>query len=159
MTAGGRKIARDLQRSPTLRALKQHDWFRGAPAQVVNGFAELLIISRELHARIKNEGVIRADGTLHPAVEAFRKYKHTELGYLTAIADMRRAEHEQARDLVADMARAIEAPQAAGQDETPVAEEIEPSAAAPGVEPSASAPDEQAAFDFAAPADNDEAKR
>ena len=46
--------------------------------------------------------VLREDGTVHPAVEAFRKYKLTELGYLTAIAEMRHAGHEEPRDLVAE---------------------------------------------------------
>jgi hypothetical protein len=50
---------------------------------------------------------MREDGTVHPAVEAFRKYKHTELGYLTAIAEVRQAEHEEPRDLVAEMAGAM----------------------------------------------------
>jgi hypothetical protein len=87
-------------------ALKQHEWFSAVPSQVLGSVAEMLAISRELRAKIRAEGVMRADGTLNPAVEAFRKYKHTELGYLTAIAEMRRAEHEEPRDLVAEMARA-----------------------------------------------------
>ena len=104
LTADGRRIARDMQRNQLARGLRQHQWFRGAPSQVVAGFAELLLVSRELRARIKTEGVMRGDGTLNPAVEAFRKYKHTELGYLTAIAEMRRAEHHQPEDIVSLMA-------------------------------------------------------
>ena len=56
--------------------------------------------------RIKREGVMREDGTIHPAVEAYRKFKHTELGYLTAIAEMCRAEAQEPNDLLAEMARA-----------------------------------------------------
>jgi cytochrome P450 len=108
LTDLGRRAARDMQRSQLARGLRQHEWFRGAPSQVVAGFAELLLVSRELRARIKADGVMRPDGTVHPAVEAFRKYKHTELGYLTAIAEMRRAEAEEPDDLVAQLARATD---------------------------------------------------
>ena len=45
---------------------------------------------------------------MNPVVEQFRKFKHTELAYLQAMADMRRAEHEEPRDLVAEMARCDE---------------------------------------------------
>jgi hypothetical protein len=90
------------------RELKQHEWFAQVPTQVLGGFAELLAISRELRARIKAEGVIRPDGTVNPAVESFRQYKGTELKYLSAMAEMRRAEHEEPRDLVAEMARCDE---------------------------------------------------
>jgi hypothetical protein len=109
ITESGRRIAHDMQRNGLSRQLRQHEWFRDVPTQVVGGFAELLLVSRELRARIKAEGVMRADGSVNPAVEAFRKYKHTELGYLTAIAEMRNAEHEEPRDLVAEMARCNEA--------------------------------------------------
>jgi hypothetical protein len=116
-TESGRRAVRDMQRSQLARGLRQHGWFRDVPAQVIGGFAELLLVSRELRARIKTEGVMREDGTVHPAVEAFRKYKHTELGYLTAIAEMRHAEHEEPRDLVAEMARCdeVEPVQEAGE--------------------------------------------
>jgi hypothetical protein len=87
--------------------------------QVVGGFAELLLVSRELRARIKIEGVQRADGSVNPVVEQFRKFKHTELAYLQAMAEMRRAEHEEPRDLVAEMARCdeVEPVQEAGEPE------------------------------------------
>jgi hypothetical protein len=55
---------------------------------------------------------------VHPAVEAFRKYKRTELDYLTAIAEMRQAEHEPSSDLVAEMARVTEAEPGAGKQRT-----------------------------------------
>jgi hypothetical protein len=99
------KTIRDGQRYAITRELKQHEWFRAVPTQVLGSLAELLAVSRDLRAKIKKEGVMREDGSLHPAVEAFRKYKHTELSYLTAIAEMRQAEHESPRDLVAEMAR------------------------------------------------------
>jgi hypothetical protein len=105
ITESGRRAARDMQRNGLARGLRQHEWFRDVPSQIVGGFAELLLVSRELRARIKADGVQRADGTVNPAVEAFRKYKHTELGYLTAIAEMRNAEHDEPHDLVAEMAR------------------------------------------------------
>jgi hypothetical protein len=52
--------------------------------------------------------VQRPDGSVNPVVEQFRKFKHTELAYLQAMAEMRRAEHEEPRDLVAEMARCDE---------------------------------------------------
>jgi hypothetical protein len=110
LTANGRRIARDMQSRQFARGLRQHEWFRGAPSQVVTGFAELLLVSRELRARIKSEGTMRADGTMNPAVEAFRKYKHTELGYLTAISEMRRAAQTEPADIVAMMAQHLDEP-------------------------------------------------
>jgi hypothetical protein len=98
------RARRDAQRFQLTRELKQHEWFAQVPTQVLGGFAELLAISRELRAKIKTEGVMRADGTVHPAVEQFRKIKHTELNYLQSMMEMRRAEHEEPRDLVAEMA-------------------------------------------------------
>jgi hypothetical protein len=57
---------------------------------------------------VPSEGIMRADGTIHPAVEALRKYKHTELGYLQAMAEMRHAEESHRQiDIVAEMARAV----------------------------------------------------
>jgi hypothetical protein len=99
------KLLRDSQKYAITRELKQHEWFSQVPTQVLGSLAEMLAISRDLRAKIKRESVMRPDGTVHPAVEAFRKYKHTELGYLTAIAEMRKAEHEEQRDLAAEMAR------------------------------------------------------
>src|ERR1700730_25185 len=110
---------RDAQRFALTRELKQHEWFAQVPTQVLGGFAELLAISRELRARIKADGVMRSDGTVHPAVEQFRKIKHTELNYLQSMMEMRRAEHEEPRDLVAEMARCdeVEPLQEAGEPE------------------------------------------
>jgi hypothetical protein len=98
------RARRDAQRFALTRELKQHEWF----AQVLGGFAELLAISPELRAKIKADGVMRSDGTVHPAVEQFRKIKHTELNYLQTMMEMRHAEHEEPRDLVAEMARCDE---------------------------------------------------
>ena len=108
LTESGRKTARAQQRNYLATTLRRHEWFAQVPQQVVGGFAELLLVSRELRARIKIEGVQRADGSVNPVVEQFRKFKHTELAYLQAMAEMRRAEHEEPRDLVAEMARCDE---------------------------------------------------
>lgn len=108
LTDSGRRAARDMSRSQLARGLRQHEWFRDVPSQVVGGFAELLLVSRELRGRIKLDGVQRADGSLNPVVEQFRKFKHTELAYLQAMAEMRRADHDEPEDLVAQMARATE---------------------------------------------------
>ena len=105
LTESGRKTARAQQRNYLPTTLRWHEWFAQVPQQVVGGFAELLLVCRELRARIKIEGVQRADGSVNPVVEQFRKFKHTELAYLQAMAEMRRAEHEEPRDLVAEMAR------------------------------------------------------
>jgi len=102
------RARRDAQRFQLTRELKQHEWFAQVPTQVLGGFAELLAISRELRAKIKADGVMRPDGTVHPGVEQFRKIKHTELNYLQTMMEMRRAEHEEPRDLVAEMARCDE---------------------------------------------------
>jgi hypothetical protein len=123
LTESGRKTARAQQRNYLATTLRRHEWFAQVPQQVVGGFAELLLVSRELRARIKIEGVQRADGSVNPVVEQFRKFKHTELAYLQAMAEMRRAEHEEPRDLVAEMARCDEA--------EPVQESIEPSTLPP----------------------------
>jgi hypothetical protein len=113
------RARRDAQRFQLTRELKQHEWFAQVPTQVLGGFAELLAISRELRAKIRTEGVMRADGTVHPAVEQFRKIKHTELNYLQSMMEMRRAEHEEPRDLVAEMAWCdeVEPVQEAGEPE------------------------------------------
>jgi hypothetical protein len=111
------KATRDAQRYAITRELRQHEWFSQVPTQVLGSLAEMLAISRDLRAKIKREGVMREDGTVHPAVEAFRKYKHTELGYLTAIAEMRRAEREEPRDLVAAMAAGDEIAEPAAEAE------------------------------------------
>ena len=102
------RARRDAQRFALTRELKQHEWFAQVPTQVLGGFAELLAISRELRAKIKADGVMRPDGTVHPAVEQFRKIKHTELNYLQTMMEMRHAGHEEPRDLVAEMARCDE---------------------------------------------------
>jgi hypothetical protein len=99
---------RDAQRYMLTRELKQHEWFAQVPTQVLGGFAELLAISRELRAKIKAQGAVKDDGTVHPAVEQFRKIKATELNYLQAMAEMRKAEHGEPEDLVAQMARVTE---------------------------------------------------
>jgi hypothetical protein len=114
---------RDAQRFALTRELKQHEWFAQVPTQVLGGFAELLAISRELRARIKADGVMRSDGTVHPAVEQFRKIKHTELNYLQSMIEMRNAEREEPRDLVAEMARCDEvAPEPEAVEPEPEAE-------------------------------------
>ena len=95
-----------MSRSQLARGLRKHEWFQGVPGPVVHGFAELLIVSRELRARIKTEGVMRADGSVNPAMESFRKYKHTELSYLTAIAELKRERDTAPVDLVAQLAAA-----------------------------------------------------
>lgn len=109
LTATGRRSLRDGLRNQVCWGLRTHPWFEGVPAPVVSGFIELVFISKELRAKIKEQGVmrVREDGTseLHPAVEAFRKFKGTELNYLTAIAEMRR-EQSPPEDLVAQLARA-----------------------------------------------------
>jgi hypothetical protein len=105
LTESGRKSARDQQRNYLTTTLRRHEWFQNVPTQVLAGFAELLLISRQLRAKIKTDGVMRADGTLHPAVEQFRKYKATELAYIQAIDEMRRAKQQTGEiDLVAQMA-------------------------------------------------------
>jgi hypothetical protein len=63
LTESGRKTARAQQRNYLATTLKRHEWFAQVPQQVVGGFAELLLVSRELRARIKIEGVQRADGS------------------------------------------------------------------------------------------------
>src|SRR6266568_534356 len=104
-----RQRMRDRKRERMQRALKQHQWFEQVPSQILGGLAELLLVSRELRARIQAEGIMRADGTIHPAVEALRKYKHTELGYLQAVAEMRHAEESSGpRDIVEAIARVTE---------------------------------------------------
>jgi hypothetical protein len=60
----GRPAYSARQRSQLARGLRQHEWFSGAPSQVVAGSAELLLVSRELRAKVKTEGVMRADGTV-----------------------------------------------------------------------------------------------
>jgi len=95
---------RDAQRFMLTRELKQHEWFAQVPTQVLGGFAELLAISRELRAGIKAQGgAVRPDGTPHPSVEQFRKVKGTELNYLQTMMEMRRAEHSEPEDLVAQI--------------------------------------------------------
>jgi hypothetical protein len=94
---------------------------------VVAGFAELMLVSQELRALMKAEGLMREDGTMHPAVEMFRKFKRTELDYLTAIAEMRRGEAEP-EDLVAQLARHVDGetvePEAPVQEEPPKGDDV-----------------------------------
>lgn len=92
------------------RGLRHHEWFRAVPGPVVAGFEELLLVSRELRARIKTEGVMRPDSSVNPAVESFRKYKHTELNYLTTIAELKRERECAPLDIVGQMARADDPP-------------------------------------------------
>jgi hypothetical protein len=66
-----------MQRSQLARGLRQHEWFRDVPSQVAASWSYWS--SRENCSRIKAEGIMRVDGTVHPAVEAFRKYTGTRL--------------------------------------------------------------------------------
>jgi hypothetical protein len=106
LTEAGRKRVRDLRRERVERELRRHEWFAEAPRLVVSGFADLVVVSRELRALMLTAGLMRADGEdVHPAVKTFREYKHTELGYLKAMVALSAAQTSEPRDLVAEMAR------------------------------------------------------
>jgi len=84
---------RDRKRERLARSLRAHEWFAQVPSQVLGGLAELILISRELKARIQLEGVMRTrpDGSneIHPAVEPLRRYKLAELDYLRTITEIK----------------------------------------------------------------------
>jgi hypothetical protein len=96
---------RDHKREHLQRSLRQHEWLAQVPQQVFGGLAELILVSRELRARLQNEGVMRprANGgrEIHPAVEALRRYKLAELAYLQTISEIRHGEESSAIDLPA----------------------------------------------------------
>jgi hypothetical protein len=96
---------RDRKRERLQRSLRQHRWFDQVPSQVLGGLAELILISRELRARIQHEGVMRPrpDGIseIHPAVEPLRRYKLAELDYLRTINEIRLGEEGVVIDLPA----------------------------------------------------------
>jgi hypothetical protein len=48
------------------------------------------VVSRELRTRIQTEGLVSADGTLNPCIEAHRRSKRTELEF----ADDVRSDHQ-----------------------------------------------------------------
>jgi hypothetical protein len=75
VTEAGQKRIRDLSRERIERELRQHEWFAEAPRLVVSGFADLVVVSRELRQLMLSAGLMRADGEdVHPAVKAFREY-------------------------------------------------------------------------------------
>jgi hypothetical protein len=77
----------------------------------VSGFADLIVVSRELRALMLTAGLMRADGEdIHPAVKAFREYKHTELSYLKQMVELRTAQALEPLDVVAQMARVEDPP-------------------------------------------------
>jgi|SRR5581483_3268578 len=121
LTAAGRKSLRDQQRNYMSSVLRRHEWFERVPSQILSGLAELLLTSRELRAVIKTEGVMRvnADGTrgVHPAVEHFRKYKLAELNYIQTI--LQGMDSEPVDDLVAQMARHVDAEPSAAKSDPP----------------------------------------
>jgi hypothetical protein len=110
VTEAGRKRVRDIRRERVERELRGHSWFTEAPRLLVSGLADLMVVSRELRALMLTEGLKRPDGeTLHPAVEALRAYKHTELCYLKTMVELCAAQPSQSQDLVAAMAAEPEA--------------------------------------------------
>jgi len=105
VTQAGQKRIRDLRRQRVERELRRHEWFAEAPRLVVSGFADLVVVSRELRSLMLTAGLMRADGEdVHPAVKAFREYKHTELSYLKQMVELRAAQASQSADIVAEMA-------------------------------------------------------
>jgi hypothetical protein len=106
LTEAGRKKIRDNRREAIERELRRHEWFASAPRLVVSGYAGLVVVSRELRALMLKEGLMCADGEdVHPAVKAFREYKHTELNYLKQLFEMHAARASQPVDIVAQMAK------------------------------------------------------
>jgi hypothetical protein len=102
-----RKRIHDHRRTVVARQLRRHEWFVAVPRQIINGFAELLVVSTDLRQRLKTDGIMRPDGTLHPAVDALRKYKQTELGYLAKMAEIRQMEQQGEPDIVEAIAKAV----------------------------------------------------
>jgi hypothetical protein len=110
LTEPGRQRMRDIRRERVERELRRHAWFTEAPRLLVSGLADLVVVSRELRALMLTEGLMRADREeVHPAVKAFREYKHTELGYLKTMVELCAAQPDEHDDLVAQMARAADA--------------------------------------------------
>jgi hypothetical protein len=52
---------RHLRRERTARRLKGHEFFEQAPGPVLDGFAELLVVSKELRTKIQTDGIMRAN--------------------------------------------------------------------------------------------------
>jgi hypothetical protein len=112
LTKSGRKRIRDVRRERVERELRRHEWFAEAPRLVVSGFADLVVVSRELRSLMLTAGLMRADGEdVHPAVRAFREYKNTELSYLKQMIEMRAAQASEPLDLVGAMAAHVDAPE------------------------------------------------
>jgi hypothetical protein len=105
VTEIGRKRIRDIRRERIERELRQHQWFAEAPRLVVSGLADLIVVSRELRQLMLQSGLMRKDGEdVHPAVRAFREYKHTELGYIKQLVELHAVQASGPLDLVAAMA-------------------------------------------------------
>jgi hypothetical protein len=64
VTEAGQKRIRDLSRERIERELRQHEWFAEAPRLVVSGFADLVVVSRELRQLMLSAGLMRADGKM-----------------------------------------------------------------------------------------------
>jgi hypothetical protein len=113
LTEAGRKRIRDLRRERVERELRRHEWFAEAPRLVVSGFADLVVVSKELRVLMLTARLMRPDGEdVHPAVKAFREYKHTELSYLKQMVELRTAQATEPLDIVAQMAQQIDVPEA-----------------------------------------------
>jgi hypothetical protein len=85
------------------RMLRQDENLAGVPMHLLSSLAELKLIGRQLYAHIKAQGAIRKDDAVQPAVEAHRKNAHEQLCFLNTIAELRRAQTSEPRDIVAFM--------------------------------------------------------
>jgi hypothetical protein len=128
LTESGRKKIRDMRRERVERELRRHQWFATAPRLVVSGYADLVVVSRELRTLMLTVGLMRADGEdVHPAVKAFREYKFTELQYLKQLFEMHAARANQPVDIVGQLARRDEAETVVEQPADGVKSDYEPS--------------------------------
>jgi hypothetical protein len=113
LTADGRRRNRDFQREGMVRRFSKDPMYSGLPAPQRVTLSELKLIGRDLYLDIKRRGVMLPDGTVNPAVEAHRKNAHEQLVSLQVFMQLNNQSTSQPVDLVAEMARAIEAAPAA----------------------------------------------
>ncbi len=81
-----RRQERDQRAERLARRLRREfPFLRDLPAAVVRSYAELSLLSRETLDRLKERGLVRADGTPDPFIETFRRLKLAELQYARLI--------------------------------------------------------------------------
>jgi hypothetical protein len=94
--------------------LPKTEFFRGLPRHVLRGYSVLFVLGGEVGVKLKEEGLVRSDGTWNPGIDILRRLKDSERQYLQLMLEMGRGRTPEGEpSLAAEFAQADEEPASA----------------------------------------------